>query len=84
MRSKWAISRCGPEYWPNCQRLLGFQPVTIPVLDDDEGCLIAARTFGVAHLVHSAQSVRNFHRLRSPQFFLGHGFAPLLNDRPTG
>ncbi|MFO0778233.1 MAG: HAD hydrolase-like protein [Nitrospira sp.] len=73
-----------PEYWPNCQRLLGFNPSRSLFMDDDEGCLIAARTFGVAHLVHSAQSSSQLPPAPLPQFFSVMGFAPLLNGRPTG
>jgi putative hydrolase of the HAD superfamily len=45
-----------PEYWPNCQRLLGFDPARSLFMDDDENCLTAAREFGLAHLIHSAKS----------------------------
>ena len=45
-----------PEYWPACQRLLGFDPARSLYVDDDEGCLSAARQFGLGHIVHSAKS----------------------------
>jgi putative hydrolase of the HAD superfamily len=45
-----------PEYWPNCQRLVGFEPTRSLYVDDDEDCLVAAQGFGVAHLLHSAKS----------------------------
>lgn len=45
-----------PAYWPACQQLVGFNPERALFIDDDEGCLAAAREFGIAHLVHSAKS----------------------------
>ncbi|GKS60241.1 haloacid dehalogenase [Nitrospira sp.] len=45
-----------PEYWPNCQRLVGFDPDRSLYIDDDEACLTAARGFGVAHLFHRSKS----------------------------
>lgn len=45
-----------PAYWPACQRLVGFNPERALFIDDDEGCLAAAKQFGIAHLVHSAKS----------------------------
>jgi putative hydrolase of the HAD superfamily len=45
-----------PEYWPCCQRLVGFDPRRSLYMDDDESCLLAARQFGIAHLIHSAKS----------------------------
>jgi len=44
------------EYWPACQRLVGFDPNRSIYIDDDERCLAAAKRFGVAHLIHSAKS----------------------------
>lgn len=45
-----------PAYWPACQQLVGFNPERALFIDDDEGCLAAAKQFGIAHLVHSAKS----------------------------
>ncbi len=45
-----------PEYWPNCQRLVGFDPKRSLYIDDDENCLVAARHFGIAQIVHSSKS----------------------------
>ncbi|HMS82516.1 MAG TPA: HAD hydrolase-like protein [Nitrospira sp.] len=73
-----------PEYWPNCQRLLGFDPARSFFMDDDEGCLIAAQAFGVAHLVHSARSSSQLPPVPLPQFLSITGFAPLLNGRLPG
>lgn len=70
-----------PEYWPTCQRLLGFDPSRSLFMDDDEGCLTAAKEFGVVHLVHSAKSSSQLPAAPLSQFFSVTGFAPLLNDR---
>ena len=70
-----------PEYWPACQRLLGFDPTRSLFMDDDEGCLTAAKAFGVAHLVHSAKSSSQLPPSPLPQFFSVSGFTPLLNGR---
>ena len=32
-----------PEYWPTCQRLIGFDPSRSLYIDDDEACLAAAQ-----------------------------------------
>lgn len=73
-----------PEYWPNCRRLLGFDPSRSLFMDDDEGCLMAAKEFGVAHLVHSAKSSSQLPPAPLTQFLSITGFAPLLNGRPPG
>ncbi|MFO0698461.1 MAG: HAD hydrolase-like protein [Nitrospira sp.] len=70
-----------PEYWPACQRLLGFDPARSFFMDDDEGCLAAAKTFGVAHLVHSAKSSSQLPPAPLPQFVSISGFSPLLNGQ---
>jgi FMN phosphatase YigB (HAD superfamily) len=44
------------EYWPICQRLLGFEPKRTLYLDDDESCLNAAQRYGIGHIFHSAKS----------------------------
>lgn len=71
-----------PEYWSNCQRLLGFNPSRSLFMDDDAGCLLAAKAFGVAHLVHSAKSSSQLPPAPLDDFFSITGFAPLLNGRP--
>ncbi|NJL16265.1 MAG: HAD hydrolase-like protein [Nitrospira sp.] len=71
-----------PEYWPNCQRLLGFDPARSLFMDDDEGCLMAAQAFGVAHLVHSAKSSSQLPPVLLPQFLSVTGFSSLMNGRP--
>jgi len=71
-----------PEYWPSCQRLLGFDPARTLYMDDDEGCLIAAKQFGVAHLVHSAKSSSQLPPAPLAEFYSITGFTPLLNSHP--
>jgi 5'-nucleotidase len=44
------------EYWPICQRLIGFEPKRTLYLDDDESCLNAAHAYGIGHIFHSAKS----------------------------
>jgi putative hydrolase of the HAD superfamily len=73
-----------PEYWPACQRLLGFNPARSFYMDDDEGCLIAAQHFGVAHLIHSARSSSQLPPAPLARFPSVSSFAPLLNGRPMG
>jgi putative hydrolase of the HAD superfamily len=72
-----------PEYWPTCQRLLGFDPARSLYMDDDEGCLIAAREFGVAHLIHSAKSSSQLPPAPLAAFRSVTGFSALLDDRPV-
>ena len=45
-----------PDYWPACQKLVGFDPGRALYIDDDEACLAAARAFGIRHIYHSARS----------------------------
>jgi putative hydrolase of the HAD superfamily len=68
-----------PEYWPSCQRLLGFDPARSLYMDDDEGCLVAAKTFGVAHLIHSAKSSSQLPPTLLTQFVSVTDFSPLLS-----
>jgi 5'-nucleotidase len=70
-----------PEYWPNCQRLLGFDPTRSLYMDDDEGCLIAAQHFGIAQLIHSAKSSSQLPPAPLAQFVSVADFSPLLNGR---
>jgi putative hydrolase of the HAD superfamily len=72
-----------PEYWPACQRLLGFDPARSFYMDDDEGCLIAAQQFGVAHLIHSAKSSSQLPPAPLTRFMSVADFSPLVNARPT-
>jgi len=72
-----------PEYWPRCRQLLGFDPTRSLFMDDDEGCLIAAQQFGVAHLVHSAKSSSQLPPAPLAQFVSVTSFSLLLNGRPV-
>ncbi len=72
-----------PEYWPRCRQLLGFDPTRSFFMDDDEGCLIAAQQFGVAHLIHSAKSSSQLPPNPLTQFVSVTGFSSLLNGNPT-
>ena len=68
-----------PEYWPNCQRLVRFEPKRSLFVDDDEGCLVAAQNFGVAHLLHSAKSSSQLAPARSSIFTSIEHFSVLIN-----
>jgi putative hydrolase of the HAD superfamily len=72
-----------PEYWPNCQRLVGFNPARSLYMDDDEGCLMAAKRFGVAYLVHSARSSSHLPPVPLDHFVSVSSFVPLVNTRPA-
>jgi putative hydrolase of the HAD superfamily len=52
-------------------------------MDDDEGCLNAAKEFGVAHLIHSAKSSSQLPPSPLTRFVSVTGFSPLLNGRPV-
>jgi putative hydrolase of the HAD superfamily len=52
-------------------------------MDDDEGCLIAAQQFGVAHLIHSAKSSSQLPPAPLTRFMSVADFSPLVNARPT-
>jgi 5'-nucleotidase len=68
-----------PEYWPNCQRLVGFEPRRSLYVDDDEGCLAAAQDFGVTHLLHSAKSSSQLEAAPSSMFASIEHFSVLMN-----
>jgi putative hydrolase of the HAD superfamily len=72
-----------PEYWPRCQQLLKFDPARSFYMDDDEGCLVAAKQFGVAQLIHSAKSSSQLPPVPLAQFISVAGFASLINGRPV-
>jgi putative hydrolase of the HAD superfamily len=52
-------------------------------MDDDEGCLNAAKEFGVAHLIHSAKSSSQLPPAPLTQFVSVTSFSPLFNGRPV-
>lgn len=56
------------EYWPICQRLIGFQPKRTLYLDDDESCLNAAHEYGIGHVFHSAKSSSQLPPQRSERY----------------
>ena len=56
------------EYWPICQRLIGFEPKRTLYLDDDESCLNAAQAYGINHIFHSAKSSSQLPPQRSERF----------------
>jgi putative hydrolase of the HAD superfamily len=68
-----------PEYWPSCQRLVGFRPARSLYVDDDEACLTAAKEFGIAHLVHSAKSSSRLPPHPSSQFVSIEHFSAIMN-----
>jgi putative hydrolase of the HAD superfamily len=67
-----------PEYWPNCQRLLGFDPSRSLYMDDDEECLTAAQRYGVAYLIHSAKSSSQLPAAPLDRFCSVSSFRPLM------
>jgi len=56
------------EYWPICQRLIGFEPKRTLYLDDDESCLNAAQEYGIGHIFHSAKSSSQLPPQQSERF----------------
>ncbi|HET7058600.1 MAG TPA: HAD family hydrolase [Nitrospiraceae bacterium] len=56
------------EYWPICQRLIGFEPKRTLYLDDDESCLNAAHAYGIGHIYHSAKSSSQLPPQRSARY----------------
>lgn len=71
-----------PEYWPACQQLVGFDPKRSLYVDDDEGCLLAARHFGIGQIVHSAKSSSQLPPAASTGFPSVESMMALLNGHP--
>jgi putative hydrolase of the HAD superfamily len=67
------------EYWPNCQRLVGFDPTRSLYIDDDERCLVTAAQFGIRHIFHSAQSSSQLPPELSSQFPSIESLSVLMN-----
>jgi putative hydrolase of the HAD superfamily len=67
------------EYWPNCQRLIGFDPNRSLYIDDDETCLAAAERFGIGRLYHSSKSSSQLPPQPSGQFPSIETFRALMN-----
>ena len=57
-----------PEYWPTCQRLVGFDPKRSLYIDDDESCLLAAQQFGIGRIIHSSKSSSQLPAISSTKF----------------
>ncbi len=70
------------EYWPNCQRLVGFDPARSLYIDDDQACLAAAGRFGIGYLVHRAKSSSRLPPEPSAQFPAIESFHALM-DTPS-
>lgn len=68
------------EYWPNCQRLVGFDPKRSLYIDDDEGCLAAAYQFGIGHVVHRSKSSSQLPAETSARFASITNFQELKKD----
>ncbi len=43
-------------YWVKSEAILGFDPATTLLVDDDEVALVSAESHGIRHLVHRAKS----------------------------
>lgn len=67
------------EYWPACQRMVGFCAERSLYVDDDEDCLRAARAFGLRHIVHSAKSSSQLPASASKTFVSVERLPQLLN-----
>lgn len=70
------------EYWPTCQKLVGFDPARALFVDDDEGCLHAAQRFGLARIFHSAKSSSQLPAEASSTFTSIEYMTALLNGHP--
>lgn len=71
-----------PEYWPACQRLVGFDPGRSLYVDDDESCLDAARRFGISGIVHSAKSSSQLPPAPSTGYLSVERLSHLMNGGP--
>ena len=69
------------EYWPECHKLVGFDPIRSLYVDDDERCLAAARQYGVASLIHSAKSSSQLPPAPSSRFASVEHLPALLNGK---
>ena len=70
-----------PEYWPNCQRLVRFDPKRSLYIDDDESCLAAAEQFGIGYIFHSAKSSSRLSPEPSARFPFIETFHALMTGR---
>ena len=69
------------EYWPACRQLIGFDPERALYIDDDEGCLAAARQFGIGRIIHSAKSSSQLPAAPSSSFVSVERLSYLVNGR---
>lgn len=69
------------EYWPACRNLVGFDPSRSLYVDDDEACLIAARQYGIATIIHSAKSSSQLPSMHSADFASVDHLPALLNGK---
>jgi putative hydrolase of the HAD superfamily len=67
------------QYWPACQKLVGFDSKRSLYVDDDETCLDAAQHYGIAAIIHSAKSSSQLPPLRSAHFASVEHLPALLN-----
>jgi putative hydrolase of the HAD superfamily len=56
------------EFWPTCRQAIGFDPSRTVYVDDDEGCLEAARRYGIRHVIHRSKSSSQQPPQPSPRF----------------
>jgi HAD superfamily hydrolase (TIGR01509 family) len=70
-----------PEYWPACQKLVGFNPTRSLYMDDDESCLGAAKQFGISGIVHSAKSSSQLPPTHSNRFTSVDQLSQLVNGK---
>ncbi len=68
------------EFWPACQRVMGFDPAKSLYVDDDQACLAAARQYGVGFIFHSAKSSSSLPAEPSSQFPSVQGLCDLISD----
>ncbi|HET9962636.1 MAG TPA: HAD-IA family hydrolase [Nitrospiraceae bacterium] len=71
------------EYWPACQRLVGFDPSRSLFIDDDERCLAAAHHFGVSLIFHRSKSSSQLPPEPSARFQSIDSLLLLSNGRPV-
>ena len=64
-----------------CRALVGFDPSRSLYVDDDEACLVAAREYGIATIIHSAKSSSQLPAARSASFTSVEHLPALLNGR---
>jgi putative hydrolase of the HAD superfamily len=66
------------DYWPHCQRLVGFDPTRSLYIDDDEQCLAAADQYGLGRLYHRSKSSSQLPPVASARFTSIEDFSSLM------